>query len=950
MTLVKPDFNVSEYELYGNTNPYLTNDQFVAVNTTENRVNQQLDWLAQLLGWSGPEYWFSLVSNVDQKRQLLTGSYGVYNSFIYPKLLEIRNWDNTVIIKADDKIQVGQNFYLGDYTYPLQSIVTEGENYILSFGDLTDQFLSDIALNLQLKVDSPLARQYPFNRPSTNGSADISFVVTTSDNPANSLTLSCNTGSNVLLPVVYNVFYAGSRVYFDAPLQLYIDNEIAPGSPTIINPDYDFTKELWYLDIPDSIAIDGAGLSATLVYGVYQLTISIALWTFNGDWNNLPVLENFSGVWGNKGGKLPFNFVFDSLSLHGFDESKSLYVAPLETTLKFNDLLNLVYYQKAQISPTSPGPSPQSQVWWNSETGDFSVFLGDCFNCGPWVEVDYPRSPESPDTPDYVFPDVDSFRSYPNTIGEGEVVRILNSLGLSTSDQVRGLTGTIESPCQVDLFYIGESQIWEASKIEYMFVNEFSEDAPILPGRVPVRVLDSFQLAPSTSSYTVPNLFVTIEEHYPVVLMKDSTEGGGDWFISPPSSLKYIGNTSLFDTQGPADGELFWDYAAENVNCRGAAIFYYNRWEYVTDHWELKGDWVDINSDSAIASPPASLDYGVIKVFCDGTLLTNGENFQTYDYQLSYLADEGSFSFSYKPITFDGIKTFPQIVITDSITTTYRYDITDMVFSGVKYNMTPSALDCTTPLRIWKSDPLFSVDDYSYISGERYINPLVADNNSGPGDNNWERYFIRLPPTYTREGSEWQKVNLICQDFGLWGSPLSPEDMTCPPQESKPLVYEEVVLSQVDPSSPVYIYSEPYLYSNVAYGLGSVEDYENAAVIPGFDIPGDGYYEATLTTYDPLHHRHALVDSNLKKTFGDWVGLYVRASACSSLSGFLVNDLKTKEVEEIAAPLWDASIYKLPPTCVLDSSSSKVDANHYKVGYAFFTADLSAAEEGVFDL
>jgi hypothetical protein len=578
------------------------------------------------------------------------------------------------------------------------------------------------------------------------------------------------------------------------------------------------------------------------------------------------------------------------------------------------------------------------------------VFLGDCFNCGPWVEVDYPSPPDAPETPDFIFPDISSFRDYPYPIGEGLVVRILDASGLSTIDQMTGLTGELIGPCQVDLFYTESTQYWVANKIVYTSVNEFAQDALALPGKVPVTLEDSYGLNPTDPNYVVSNLFVSIEEHYPVVVMKDPTEGGGNWFISPPSILKYIGDTSLFDAQGPLDGELYWDYSEPNTGCRAAAIFYYNRWEYVIDHWELKGDWVSINPDSTLSPPQSTVNYGVIKVFCDGELLTPGQSFQTYDYQVSYVADEGLFSFSYKPITYDGARNFPRIVISDSLTTTYRYDITEMVFSGIQFNMSPSALDCSTPLRIWKSDPMFSVDDYSYVSNNKFTNPLVADDNTGPGDENWERYFVRLPPTYTRDGSEWQKINLVCQDFGLWGSPLSPEDMTCPPQESEPQIYEEVCLFDKEPTDNIYLYSEPFLYSNVGYGLGTSEDYENAAVIPGFDAPGDGFYEASLTSYSPLHNRRANVDSSVMKTFGDWLGVYVRAKPCELLTGFLVNDLKTHNVEEIDAPAWDASIYKLPPTCVLDDSSSKVDANHYKVGYAFFTADLSAAEEGVFDL
>jgi hypothetical protein len=48
--------------------------------------------------------------------------------------------------------------------------------------------------------------------------------------------------------------------------------------------------------------------------------------------------------------------------------------------------------------------------------------------------------------------------------------------------------------------------------------------------------------------------------------------------------------------------------------------------------------------------------------------------------------------------------------------------------------------------------------------------------------------------------------------------------------------------------------------------------------------------------------------------------------------------------------VWDASIYKFAPTCQNAKESYSVDANHYKVGYAYFIADASAAEDTFFDI
>jgi hypothetical protein len=78
--------------------------------------------------------------------------------------------------------------------------------------------------------------------------------------------------------------------------------------------------------------------------------------------------------------------------------------------------------------------------------------------------------------------------------------------------------------------------------------------------------------------------------------------------------------------------------------------------------------------------------------------------------------------------------------------------------------------------------------------------------------------------------------------------------------------------------------------------------------------------------------------------------VYTNQNPCVGLSGFFVNDVLDGALDPVAAPLWDASIYKAAPTCENDPGSYAVDANHYKIGYAYFVADASAAEDGFFDV
>lgn len=940
MTDLSPTFDSKNIEIYGIESPFYTPEQLESLRLVDSRVNQQLDWLAQLLGWNGLSYWGNLASNVAQKRHLLTGSFGIYNGYCFPRIKEVRNWDNTVIIEKDERIEVGQIFYLGDYSYELKGIYVEGNDYALSFGTLTDQFLSDIASNKQLKVSIKDSLPDPFNRVSPENSCDLDLIASI-DESTNSISLEISTGSDIKLPVVHKALFEGSRVSFNLPLSLTIESKLSSDYPQVIQPTYNFEENNWFLEIPYS----GTDAEAKLTYGSSETRVKITKWSFEGGWYDKDIIDNFSGVWGNKGGKLPFHFLFDSLGIHGCDAEKCVSLDPVNVSLPFNSLLDLIYYQKALVSPNPPYlEPPDNQVWWNSDSGALSVYQGKSLNCGPWVEIDYPEGSTSKPTPAYVFADVASFRSPYQPVSENMVVLIENGDGLEKSDGVYGLTGEINVQCRLELVKHGGSS-WKALGIEFQNVNDFSSVAALLPGKVPVTITDSTGLSPSNPTYKVKNLNITISEPYPLLISKDPTQGVNEWYISPPSELRYIGDTKLYDNGVDLEGnQLYWEYPNNTIEDRAALIFYYNGWEKEAGEWKMTGEWIPVNSNSMATTPNPVINYGCLKVFCNSVEVSEGDEYRTDDFSFSYGAQDGIFSFHYSPITSKGITNLPTITITDSLTTAFRHDISDFIFSGALFRLNPNPLDTNTPLRVWKTDPLFSVSSEEDIDGNLVTNPLIADYNQGPSDENWERYFLRLSPLHKRDGASWQKVNAICQGFGLWGSPITYERMNGPRQEEEVLIYEDVVLSADISSTKQTMYSEPFIYSNIKIGIDYEEDYGNSTVLPSFDTLNDGYEEATLVEYDPLNTR------STKSGSGDWEGIYLRSAECLDSSGELIVDLHNLSVEQVEAPVMDLSIYKAPPIEGIEEGSSLVDSNHYRIGYSFFTADLSTAEEAVFEI
>jgi hypothetical protein len=1031
MAQVNATFNIQEFELRNYTNPYLSPTQSVAVFDVETRVNEQLDFLAQMLGWNGSNYWFNLVETPDQKRQLLGGTFGVYNSYVIPKIYEVRNWDNKLVVDRLQFLEPGRQtqvarISLGDDTYQLRSVEVEGDKYVISIGPLTDTFFEQIANNAPLQVDIPTYRPAPFYRPSVGISGDYSFICGQS---GGDLVLYPAYDTQKNFPFQSLALFSDSVYYFDRPVFLSSEDDLTPE----ILPEYDQERGLWYLRMPGSIG-NSTNITSYLVWQNSSSTllshvraeVLIQPWSDPSDWNSENVLNNFRGVWGNKGGDLPFNFVFDALSIHGFNEKTAITLPPVERSLALNDIVNYIYAQKTVISPLAPGGAKIGDLWWNDLTGALAVWIPDTTGCAAWVEIDYRNSPQRPPASQVTYPDVTAFRAAASGLPDGAIVRIDNAIGLTTSDNVIGLKGLLKGSAAVVMTKVGGGVYWAPDKFHYATVTEFGFDAGLLPFKVPVRIYNAGGLAPDNGAYRVSNLSFTISGDYEIVLQQFYTEG--NWELSPDSLLKYIANTALFGDL--LQGEMWWDYVNSDPETRAAGIFYTSPHPIAAISVEFPGEdlddgaytgvdlvnlsgtggkaqvditvvgnavtsvaltpgqagdlyaegdllipdstqypglvgaifkvdattgerWIAVNRNPQFGAPGTSLDLSVIRFYCDGHPLAAGTEYTTEDYSIIYVETpaEGTYDFTYSPRTFTGEVSLPEITISDAITSAYRSSVTDLVFSGLTYKMSPSVYNAETPLRLWKSQALQVVETLDHLAEDNYINPLLADLNTGPGPENWEKYFVRLPLEYGRNEPVWQKIALVCQDFAYWGSSVEPERMRCPPEDDLPAIYEELFLYDQPVPDYTYVYCEPYLYSNIAY-FNYPEDgpYRNAGIYPASDVQFDEFFEAELVDYDALHNRQADVTSSPGGGYGDWKGEYVNINPCVPLTGFFTTDLVNGGIDPVAAPVWDASIYKFAPTCESDPASYSVDANHYKIGYCYFVADASAAEDAFFDI
>ena len=119
----RPVFDVKQYELRGKEPYAFSEDHKLSINKATARVHGQIDWTAQLLGFNGPNYWgqsnprqdFSynwvgLVETMDEKRQMQTGAFGVYN-----KDKDYSQWP-APFNRSDVKASADYSFHIWDDT------------------------------------------------------------------------------------------------------------------------------------------------------------------------------------------------------------------------------------------------------------------------------------------------------------------------------------------------------------------------------------------------------------------------------------------------------------------------------------------------------------------------------------------------------------------------------------------------------------------------------------------------------------------------------------------------------------------------------------------------------------------------------------------------------------------------------------------------------------------
>lgn len=1077
--MAKPVFSPTQFELRNELPIIISDEQQAQIESAVGRVNQQLNWVAQALGWSGPNYWTTLPTTVSEKRALLGGTFGVYNSYTLLPLVEIRQWENLLITEYRPNISIGQRVIIGDQQAYILDLEESDGQLSLNIGTLTDRIIALLQQGAAVRVDCPENRPFPFYRPEPLASGDADFRCSLGNLVRENdfylfydLILSPYSQGANLVPYTNLKLYAGSYYYFDRAVYLSVDPQ---SYVPWVESQWIESKGLWQLYVHPEFS----GNRCYLVWSyasqkrkaIATAPLDVIQWTDPSDWGD-----------GGKG----FNPITDTYRIersynisalnYGLGTEATLgEFAPQEGvgTLWFDSLTNILYAWKknnwsavgevqsvvALSGQDAPPPNPNEPtpgLIWQSPEGRVYVWGA--------ASLPVPEGPLYYLDPNYVIQGGFAFYDLTESNGFWQSPSSSSLLGWSEIGFYdESVKTTIFTPAYASSLYVtvngfevdpdystenyeisyrvdgdflhvtyvakteeGEYDVPEIGiksrftpNINAIFIGNDFTGRPAEATSVPYSergVLNNFVGAWGNKggARSLDFVFDSLDIHgfneqealyvEPVDNLIDY-----DWMLQQVTGKQvYVGDQpppganlgdyywndetgSLSVAYQDEDRQLIWveinspispcllgnplcDYFPlkpvlttgscvldngdmwQDPETQGIAVYY--------EGPNFNPYWVEVNWNPDIPTnrgwgfseePNPLPDFRSLAIYItdDFIPLQPDVSYETSNYVFRYSIEENlcSYRFQYEALTAKGVQDFPTVWVGPSTRTYPPVQITDRVFSRAKFFLAPAVQNAGVTLRPWKTVSL-EVTDEIQLDEDTYHNPLVADNNLGPGDENWDRSFIRLPSEYGRNSKRWNQTELTVEDFTYAGTAGNLKVMKCPTNVITPQIYDELVFTNSQPSETRLIYTEPFLYS-------SVQGYENPVnylptnsvasggfTVADFDFGSDSSYdewsEADLEDYEPLHNRQV-------RPNGDWDGMYLKYTGNIGFSGFDERDLRVKSLTVVPPPVWDASIYKYPPLCPEDTSTYAENPNNCKVGYAYFAADLAAAEDGFFD-
>jgi hypothetical protein len=960
--MASPVFDKEQYELRGKYPLGLTTEQRDAIETAIARVNGQLDWNAQLVGFNGTNYWGERIPTSDgtykwkglpetvfEKRSTLTTAFGVYNK---------------------------------DKEY--------------------------------------LSRPSPFNRTDVKAAADQIFDIYENGDR----TLIVPFGQPRSLPYEKNPrLVVGGEYTFNALVSVETSNGAGDALYIIQDIEQQITSVRILSDATTSIFIRREGSSAK------PFLFFIIPWSDCSDWLSNQVLEQFIGVWGNKGNAISSDALFDALNIHGFNEAEGLVLDDITSRITLQELLSYV--------GLVPGPATAIT------TSHYNFEIRGCLNFfEPSVIPGAPEQFGSCSNPNFNLNLTQKLSDEPTQISTDPGPENSIPIGCNGVEYLFPLTCTIDNDeyeAPLGQFYLNGGD-YDFPVIYTDSVNDGIYDRDPLTNcdGIPEdfeRIIDFDDLVTDFNGQPGP------------ILMTDP--GQFNETVLAASGLDYDGFELVFD--GPELAAIEFDYTA--VSQYGTIAFPCIEWVFDptldnSTYWPIAPESAWMGTDDgeydrpAIAKPLAtqsinfcdtdspsffSFDDGIfdkiVSPNCDLTLeslnpceedidsgyydppfnpfpppdnnadcrsecgvidggvLTFGTN-STIIEDLVVDGGEVGFCAIYDNSFYDeniiittdcdaNNGTFEDAPPADSIddgqydraidpfclpcsseanqqpipcpVDPIRIRLDKIIFSSPAWRMCPSVVNSMTPLRLWKNRVL---NTYDPELDNAFINPLIADENTGPENIDSYRHFARLPIEYNRNGKFWNRTEAVLANQSYFSRLQPPASTALPVIDEKPLLYDEIYqVSYTDLPDDATFYVEDYLVSN----LRDVEIDDQSGFVGAkisYEPPASTrpYIGATIIEYDAYQHR-------LLTPTGARVGSYLKWSRKSPLTGFLESDtekFRLRYTDDSESVVSDSAEILIPNQAFPDDSNTASFAN-YVVCYAYFVADISAADDPVFD-
>lgn len=245
-------------------------------------------------------------------------------------------------------------------------------------------------------------------------------------------------------------------------------------------------------------------------------------------------------------------------------------------------------------------------------------------------------------------------------------------------------------------------------------------------------------------------------------------------------------------------------------------------------------------------------------------------------------------------------------------------------FTGLQWQIQPDSRHTTTPAKLWTHDQVT-------------VGYLAADSNLGTQIKHQYRHFLRLPPNIKRGSNQWDKAFRAAELFSNFSSTVTPSVISKNQTQPNPTLYRENLIPANSDNS--VLYDEPFLISNIQTTVPLGPNYREGSIQNQNGGTGQ-WSNSQINEYDPIQTRKLNRDPDTD----EYAGQYYCFDKKAKLSGITEKDIHDGKIIPCKTPPWEK-----PSPTTFKLSVVKDKLKNYGICYAYFGADLSAAEEPVFD-